>query len=127
VNTYTDIVAEPLEEIIKRFQTENLKYIISYTRPTRDCSSLLENSLFVVRHLIDADGIHNLTVAAKLRQGGVKMAYRITEDCVACGACMATCPVEAIKEGDPYYTINEDCVDCGSCAESCPTGAILAP
>ena len=26
------------------------------------------------------------------------MAYKISDDCVACGACASTCPVEAIKK-----------------------------
>jgi NAD-dependent dihydropyrimidine dehydrogenase PreA subunit len=56
------------------------------------------------------------------------MAYKITEECVACGSCAATCPVEAIKEGEPTYSIDAgECVECGSCAEVCPTGAIKAP
>jgi len=55
------------------------------------------------------------------------MAYKITEDCVACGSCAATCPVSAIQEGEPTYSINDECVECGSCAEVCPTGAIKAP
>lgn len=27
------------------------------------------------------------------------MAYKITDACIACGACAAECPVEAISEG----------------------------
>ena len=26
------------------------------------------------------------------------MAYKITDDCISCGACAGTCPVEAIVE-----------------------------
>lgn len=53
------------------------------------------------------------------------MAYVITEDCAACGACMEECPNEAIKEGDPIYVIDpEVCADCGACAEACPNEAI---
>ena len=52
------------------------------------------------------------------------MAYKINDSCVACGACAAACPVEAITEGDGKYEINPDvCVSCGSCAETCPVGA----
>ena len=52
------------------------------------------------------------------------MAYKITEDCIACGACAADCPVEAISEGDGIYVIDADtCIECGNCAEVCPVGA----
>ena len=52
------------------------------------------------------------------------MAYKISDDCVACGACVAECPVEAIAEGDSKYEINPDaCIECGACAGVCPVGA----
>jgi ferredoxin len=51
------------------------------------------------------------------------MAYTINDSCIACGACQAECPVEAISEGTPY-TINADtCIDCGACASACPVDA----
>ncbi len=53
----------------------------------------------------------------------MKMAHYISEECIACGACMQECPVEAISEGD-IYVIDEDlCIDCGACADVCPVGA----
>ena len=52
------------------------------------------------------------------------MAYKITEDCISCGACAADCPGEAISEGDGIYVIDADtCIDCGACADSCPVSA----
>ena len=52
------------------------------------------------------------------------MAYRITDACIACGACAAECPVSAISEGDGKYEINPDlCVECGTRAGVCPVGA----
>ena len=53
------------------------------------------------------------------------MAYIISSDCLACGACISECPTDAITAGDPIYVINPDvCIDCGVCASSCPTEAI---
>jgi len=55
------------------------------------------------------------------------MAYKISDECVACGACVGECPVDAIAEGDPIYVIDADgCIDCGVCVSSCPVDAIAA-
>ena len=52
------------------------------------------------------------------------MAYKISDDCISCGACAGECPVSAISEGDGKYEIDADkCIDCGSCAENCPVDA----
>jgi len=52
------------------------------------------------------------------------MAYKISDACVACGACAEACPTEAISEVDGKYEIDADkCVSCGACAEACPVEA----
>jgi len=58
------------------------------------------------------------------------MAYKISDDCISCGACEAECPNKAIKEGASHYEIDPnkctECVGTGSspkCAEVCPVGA----
>jgi len=52
------------------------------------------------------------------------MAFKITEDCISCGACAAECPVSCISEGDAHYEINADeCISCGNCANVCPVSA----
>ena len=54
-----------------------------------------------------------------------KMAYKISDECISCGACAADCPVAAIAEGDGKYVIDADaCISCGACAGSCPVSAI---
>ena len=60
------------------------------------------------------------------------MAYKITDECIACGTCASECPVEAITEGDGIFVIDADaciecdadaCIECGNCANVCPVGA----
>ncbi|MCL1885788.1 MAG: YfhL family 4Fe-4S dicluster ferredoxin [Dehalococcoidia bacterium] len=58
------------------------------------------------------------------------MSYKISEDCISCGACESECPNKAIKEGRDIYEIDTvRCSECiGSftkpqCSEICPVGA----
>jgi ferredoxin len=54
------------------------------------------------------------------------VAYRITEECVACGTCAEECPAGAIEEGEEAYVINHEiCTECGTCMDVCPTEAII--
>ncbi len=53
------------------------------------------------------------------------MAYKISDECISCGACADVCGVDAITEGAEQYEIDPDiCIDCGACAEECPVSAI---
>ena len=52
------------------------------------------------------------------------MAFKISDDCISCGACAAEGPVGAISEGDGKFVIDADtCISCGACASTCPVGA----
>jgi ferredoxin len=58
------------------------------------------------------------------------MAYKITEECISCGACESECPNAAISEGDSQFIIDPGkCTECvgshpsSKCAEVCPVGA----
>lgn len=57
---------------------------------------------------------------------GITMAFKITDQCVNCGACESDCPVEAISEqGDTRVIDADKCISCGACASSCPAEAIV--
>ena len=52
------------------------------------------------------------------------MAYKISDECIGCGACADGCPTSCISESDGKYVINADeCISCGACADACPVGA----
>ena len=53
------------------------------------------------------------------------MAYKITDDCAACGTCIDECAVGAISAGDKYSIDADVCAECGACADVCPMGAIV--
>ena len=60
------------------------------------------------------------------------MAMKITEECIACGACVPECPTESISEGDGVlYVIDvSTCVECvghfdePQCVSLCPVECI---
>lgn len=60
------------------------------------------------------------------------MAYKITEDCISCGACEVACKNGAIKEGETVYEIDAakctECVgwfDSPQCVDTCPVDACV--
>jgi NAD-dependent dihydropyrimidine dehydrogenase PreA subunit len=52
------------------------------------------------------------------------MAYKISDECIACGACQPECPVGAIKEGPKFSIDADECLSCGACEPVCPVSAI---
>ena len=60
------------------------------------------------------------------------MAYKITDECISCGACESECPNNAITEGDTIYVIApEKCTECvgskesSQCADVCPVDCCI--
>ena len=61
------------------------------------------------------------------------MAYKITEECINCGACEPECPNQAITAGDTVYVIDPaKCTECvgsfdeSQCAAVCPVDACVS-
>jgi len=48
----------------------------------------------------------------------------VAEKCMHCGACVGSCPQNAIFLNDIYLTFGEACNDCGICVTVCPVGAL---
>ena len=48
------------------------------------------------------------------------------ETCIGCGACVGTCPTEALSmNAEGKVECNEElCIDCGACVATCPVEAI---
>lgn len=60
------------------------------------------------------------------------MAYKITEECISCGACEPECPNEAITEEEDIYVIDpEKCTECvgyfdeSQCVAVCPVDCCI--
>lgn len=53
------------------------------------------------------------------------MALKITEECIACGSCVDSCPIGAIAQDGDIYAISDDCTECKACVDTCPVGAIV--
>ena len=60
------------------------------------------------------------------------MAYKITDECISCGACEPECQNQAITEGETIYVIDPDkCTECvgshdsSKCAEVCPVDSCV--
>lgn len=55
------------------------------------------------------------------------MPVKISLDtCIGCGACVASCPVEALSMNEDGKAVVDEatCIDCGACLATCPTEAI---
>ncbi len=44
--------------------------------------------------------------------------------CMRCGACVGTCPVNAMFLKEYTVEVNDDCTSCGLCKKVCPVGAV---
>jgi ferredoxin len=61
------------------------------------------------------------------------MAFKITDECISCGACEPECQNQAISEGETIYEIDPNkCTECvgnfdaPQCADICPVDCCVA-
>ena len=60
-----DTVAQPLSEVINKLEQNDSKYTVTVTKPSRNMFQL-DDTLYVIRQRVDADGIYHLIAAAKM-------------------------------------------------------------
>jgi ferredoxin len=54
------------------------------------------------------------------------MPYLVTTRCTLFGACVASCEMNAVTEGETQAYIDvHACTECGICARNCPSQAIV--
>lgn len=59
----------------------------------------------------------------------MRRVFEVTDACVGCGACIKTCPENAIHPAprdhpSPLLVLEDSCTACAECAEVCPVSAI---
>ena len=52
------------------------------------------------------------------------MSYKITEECISCGACEPECKNQAISEGETIYVVDPKL--CTECVEVCPVDCCVS-
>jgi hypothetical protein len=60
-----DAVAKGLPAVITELEAQGMRYTVTVTFPSRK-TFRLEEQLYVVRQLVDDDGVCNIVVAAKM-------------------------------------------------------------
>lgn len=57
------------------------------------------------------------------------MAYKITEICRGCRACVRPCPTQSIsgERHEVHIVDPQRCIECGTCGRVCPYEAVLTP
>jgi ferredoxin len=66
-----------------------------------------------------------VVISCHSRDKGLDVKKKCQVGCIACGICVRTCPVDAIKIDNNLARIDHSkCITCGLCVKKCPTNAI---
>jgi uncharacterized Fe-S center protein len=84
-------------------------------------------------HILSGFGgaIKNIAMGCATRAGKLAQHCDISpvvyvDKCIGCGACVKTCPAEAIGIRDKKSVIDRSkCIGCAGCVEACPTAAMF--
>lgn len=90
-------------------------------------------SILDVFHVYEGQGewfdlLHHPISREAFSYGGVaeeRAGFSISDNCIACGSCLPTCPQQCIEEGTPYRIVGRHCLQCGACFEICPADAVV--
>ncbi len=79
---------------------------------------------------VGVSGCPNNCIKAEENDAGVKgwIEPRVAgPSCIPCEACMASCPVGAIRTGEDGRPVidGDACIGCGDCIPACPSGCIV--
>lgn len=82
---------------------------------------ILEKGEGEMFHLYDSERIRRM----RFGFGGMTpwpLTHEITDQCIGCGICQASCAEQAIDKGEDgkYHIRHMDCDDCGICYSKCP-------
>ena len=103
---------------------------VAVGRPDSKDMEILEEFAKKVRSKID--NLESIEKLEKLKlpgnypyrkYNGIPLKPKGNRKCVACGACVANCPMNAIPKENPRYTDKSKCITCMGCHVICPHNA----
>lgn len=103
---------------------------VAVGRPDEKDMEILEDFARKVRSKIDNiksfDELEKLKLPGNFpyrKYNGIPLKPKGNKNCIACGACVENCPVNAIPKENPRYTDKSKCITCMGCHVICPQNA----